>query len=383
MVSAETVKKVGRTFRWIPTYAWQRLVRRPTRVRPVHLIIALADHFEPVFVPETAGRRASLMAQVRRVERWGRAYPSALGPWRDSDGQPFRHTYFYPAEDYDKAVIDRLADHCHAGWGEIEIHLHHGVGTPDTGENTRRTLVQFRDILAEHGCLSCWEGKGPPRYAFVHGNWALANSMGGQFCGVDEEMQILAETGCYADFTLPSAPDPTQVGKINAMYECTRPLTRRAPHRRGRNLACGVPPSVFPIIVQGPLMVDYHRRINGRRVPCIENSALTSARPPSLERLQLWRQAAITVQGRPEWIFIKLHCHGMDPRDSEALLGRPMQDFLQLLTEGAQATADYRVHFVTGREMVNIVLAACDGKNGNPGEYRDYRLRLITARRSD
>ena len=38
-------------------------------------------------------------------------------------------------------------------------------------------------------------------YAFVHGNFALANSAGGRYCGVDEEMQILAETGCYADMT--------------------------------------------------------------------------------------------------------------------------------------------------------------------------------------
>jgi hypothetical protein len=31
---------------------------------------------------------------------------------------------------------------------------------------------------------------------------------------------------------------------------------------------------------------------------------------------------------------------------------------------------------VTAREMVNIIWAACDGKDGNPGEYRDYRLKL-------
>jgi len=30
--------------------------------------------------------------------------------------------------------------------------------------------------------------------------------------------------------------------------------------------------------------------------------------------------------------------------------------------------------------MVNIVLAACDGREGSPGDYRDYRLRLITPR---
>jgi hypothetical protein len=33
------------------------------------------------------------------------------------------------------------------------------------------------------------------------------------------------------------------------------------------------------------------------------------------------------------------------------------------------------LHFVTAREMTNILLAACDGRDGNPGSYRDYRLK--------
>jgi hypothetical protein len=35
---------------------------------------------------------------------------------------------------------------------------------------------------------------------------------------------------------------------------------------------------------------------------------------------------------------------------------------------------------VTAREMVNIALAACDGHDGNPADYRDYRLRLVSPR---
>jgi hypothetical protein len=34
------------------------------------------------------------------------------------------------------------------------------------------------------------------------------------------------------------------------------------------------------------------------------------------------------------------------------------------------------IHFVTARQMVNIIWAACDGRDGSPGEYRDYRLKL-------
>src|SRR4029450_7195951 len=110
--------------------------------------------------------------------------------------------------------------------GEVEVHLHHGVERPDTPDSLRRSLTEFRDILAQrHNCPSRLNGSGFPMYAFVHGNLALANSAGGQFCGVDSEMQILADTGCYADFTLPSAPGRTQVPRINAVSQCGYPLT--------------------------------------------------------------------------------------------------------------------------------------------------------------
>jgi hypothetical protein len=370
-----------RALRWLPAYGWQRLARRHTGMRPAHLIIAVADHYEPSIVPGAPGVRASADEQERRVARWCRAYPAAIGAWRDADGRPLRHTYFFPAEEYDKRLIDRLAVHCQDGWGEIEIHLHHGVTAPDTSESTRRALVEFRDTLVAHGCLSRWDGAGAPRYAFVHGNWALANSAGGRYCGVDDEMRILAETGCYADLTLPSAPDRAQTAKINALYECARPLDRRAPHRRGRDLRVGRPPATWPIIVQGPLGLNFeHGRPRTWRLPRLENGALTTAYPPTLRRLALWRRAAIVVEGRPDWIFIKLHCHGMDPRDEAAMLGTPMRRFLGELVEDA-ARGQHPVHFVTAREMVNIALAACDGRGGAPADYLDYRLRPITPSR--
>ena len=370
--------KALRCLRWMPTFWWQRLARRPQSASPLRLILAVADHFEPSFIPDApAGSYASRDEQGRRLDEWTRVYPEIAGPYRDTDGYPLRHTYFFPAEQYDQSLVERLAQHCKAGWGEIEIHLHHGVSSPDTPGNTRKALVEFRDSLAAHGCLSTWEGEGQPRYAFVHGNWALANSSGGRFCGVDEEMRILAETGCYADFTLPSAPDPAQTAKINSVYECGLPLDRRAPHRRGRDLQRGRSPKTYPLIVQGPLAMEASARRGLWPAPRIENGELTATCPPTMDRLRLWRRAAISVQGRPDWVFIKLHCHGMDPRDTHALLGTPMREFLRALCENAQRNG-HSIHFATGREMINILLAACDGHEGSPGSFRDYRLRLMT-----
>jgi hypothetical protein len=372
-----TIEKVLGTLMWLPSYGWQRLVRSAHRDGPVHLLIAVADHFEPSHLPGFHPPFAPIEEQERRLEQWCREYPRVADNWRDADGFPFRHTYFYPAEQYHPALLERLAAHCHAGWGEVEIHLHHGVETPDTAENTRRTIEEFRDRLVAHGCLCRWDGSGPSRYAFAHGNWALANSSNNRFCGVDEEMQILADTGCYADFTLPSAPDPSQISKINSLYECSLPLNRRAPHRRGKPLRRGTAPSIFPLIMQGPLGLNFTGRLAGVLVPKIENGALMASLPPSIDRLRLWRKAAITVVGQPSWIFIKLHCHGMDPRDTPMMLGEQRRTFLKQLAETASSDSRLRLHFVTAREMVNIALAACDGREGEPGQYRDYRLRLI------
>ena len=76
----------------------------------------MANHFEPSIEPEAPETFADRYAQERRLKRWCRQYPAAVESWPD-DGQPFRHTYFYPAEQYDAALIDRLEKHCRAGKG--------------------------------------------------------------------------------------------------------------------------------------------------------------------------------------------------------------------------------------------------------------------------
>jgi len=345
---------------------------------PVHLVIAMADHFEPAIDEKRGGEnRVSRSEQERRLEWWIGEYPKVADRWRDHDGRPLVHSYFYPAEQYDEGLLQMLADHCHAGWGEVEVHLHHGIFTPDTPENTRRGLTEFRDLLASrHRCLAMEEGSAQARYAFVHGNFALANSAGGASCGVDSEMKILAETGCYADFTLPTGHfHAAQTRKMNSLYECGLPLEQAAPHRTGRDLTAGRAPHKLPLIVQGPLLMDWKRSIRRAR-PVIETGAIAGRSPMTLERLDLWKRARIHVQGRSDWLFIKLHCHSMDPTQKDAVVGGAFRQFLEELVTGASDRQE-TVHFVTVREMTNIILAACDGRAGNPGEYRDYRFKRI------
>jgi hypothetical protein len=108
----------------------------------------------------------------------------------------------------------------------------------------------------------------------------------------------------------------------------------------------------------------------------LETGAITRSNPPSLHRLSLWKQACVRVEGRPDWIFIKLHCHSMDPNQKDAVIGACFRKFLEGLVGGA-AERKETLHFVTAREMTNILLAACEGREGNPGQYRDYRFKRV------
>jgi hypothetical protein len=377
--SPGTFTKLAWSLPWLlryPLWRANELVQRMTDgSAPQHLIFVIANHFEPGWSAD--GTILDLPTQQRRLEDWcaqARAIGEAV---RDHDGTSFRHTNFYPAEQYHRPILERMAELQAEGLGEVEIHLHHGVDQPDTAENTRRTLVEFRDALAEeHKCLSRMEEDESPRYAFVHGNWALANSARGRCCGVDSEMQILAETGCYADLTLPSAPDISQVARINAIYQCGHPLTEPKPHRSGPGARVGDKVKL-PLIFTGPLAFDWERRFHGLPVPRIDNGALTTIYPPTLARLNRWRGTRIGILGRPDWVFIKLYCHGFFDEDQPAMIGDVMQRFLLEALELSERTGQFKLHFASAREMFNIAMAGIDEREGDPRLYRDYRLRQI------
>src|SRR6478609_8558857 len=190
--------------RWLPAYFRDRERYQPPKSdEEIHVILCIADHYEP------KAAKASPEVARNRVATWVEQYPKQFGGFKDSDGRTPRHSFFYPIEEYEKEYLDALAGLCRAGFGEVELHLHHNNDTP---ENLREQLLKFKDTFAnEHGLLSCHRQSGAVMYAFIHGNWALCNSRpDGTWCGINNEIPILLETGCYADLTFPSAPSPTQ-----------------------------------------------------------------------------------------------------------------------------------------------------------------------------
>lgn len=363
---------------WLARYPFVRAKTALQRESsgPKHLIFTIADHFEPSW--SANGGLLSIDEQRRKLDDYYKLARRTGEALRDTDGTKFRHTNFYPAEQYDRNILETMAAMQAEGLGEVEIHLHHGVDAPDTAENTRRSLTEFRDLLAdEHKCLSRVDADGEPKYAFVHGNLALANSADGRFCGVDEEMQILSETGCYADLTMPSAPDITQVPMINRIYECGGDFREKIPHRKGRSVRTDGSSPQLPLIMTGPLVFNWTRRIRGIPVPRLDDGALVESQPMDIARLKRWISADITVKGRPEWVFIKLYCHGFFAFDQSASIGERAVRFFTEAIEYGEKEGGYKVHFASAREAFNMVSAAIEGREGSPGDFRDFRLRSI------
>jgi hypothetical protein len=236
--------------------------------------------------------------------------------------------------------------------------LHHDN---DTADQLWETLEGFKRRLYDtHGLLGKNEA-GDITYGFVHGNWALNNSRpDGRWCGVNDEITVLLKSGCYADFTMPGAPDCAQTRTINSIYYATANAARPKAHDVGVRAGVGRTPSEDELLlIQGPLLLDWRRRKHGL-LPRLENGDLHGGFPPTMDRLRLWLRAGVQVSGRPDWSFVKLHTHGAIERNAEMLLGERMRSFHQGLSEYA-AHQDLRYHYVTAREMAALVHQAESG----------------------
>ena len=349
---------------WLGSYL--RRPRRAVQAHPVHVMFCFVDHFEPMW------GRADEATQRARVERWCRDYRALAGRHRDADGRAPQHSFFSPAEEYRAEYLDALAQLCADGYGEIEVHLHHDNDTPD---NFRETIQRFNRVLHErHGALPRDPVSGELRFGFIHGNWSLDNSRpDGRWCGINNELRLLGELGCYADFTLPSAPSDTQTRTINAIYYATDDPQQPKSHDVGEAVRVGGKPVGDLMIVQGPLGLNWRERKFGV-MPSVENADVRRACPPTPARVDGWVDAGIHVQGRPEWVFVKVHTHGTQERDMDTLLGAEMDAMHTYLERVYNDGERHVLHYVTAREVYNIIKAAEAGCSGNPDAWRDYAL---------
>ena len=349
---------------WIGSYLRRKLPQ--VTDRPVHVMFCFVDHFEPMW------HGADLVTQRARVDRWCRDYRALASKHRDADGRPPQHGFFYPEEEYAEEHLDKIASLCADGYGEIEIHLHHDN---DTEANFKQSITRFCTTLHEkHGALSRDPHTGKLAFGFIHGNWCLDNSRGdGRWCGINNELSLLRELGCYADFTLPSAPSDTQTRTINSIYYATDDPARPKSHNDGTAVRVGGSASGDLMIMQGPLGLNWRERRMGL-VPRIENADVRRGCPPTPSRVDAWVRTGVHVEGRPEWVFVKVHTHGTQETDMDTLLGAAADTMHSYLESAYNDGKRHVLHYVTSREVYNIVKAAEAGCEGNPNDYRDYIL---------
>jgi hypothetical protein len=348
--------------KWLPGYL-RSVMRRPRKSDGTrHLLLCIADHFEPF----QGG--ADLDFARAQVVRWQEGLPKAQQGFIDSGGFGPRHTFFYPQEDYQPEILDRIAELCHAGHGETEVHLHHHN---DTAAGFREKLVEFRDVLHRQHSLLGLDASGRPRYAFIHGNWALCNSRpDGAHCGVNAELGILADTGCYVDMTFPSAPSSTQPRTVNAIYYAKDRAFGPGGGDCGTLSAVGGTNGPGLLMIQGPLALNWGWRKYGV-LPRLENADITATNPVTPVRSRLWARQGIHVKGHPEWVFVKVHTHGCDPRNRDALLDQGLADMYRVMEQEFVEKKGWCFHYVSAREMTNIVHAAERGERGDPTPWRD------------
>jgi hypothetical protein len=329
---------------WLPGYLKQRL-GAARRKAPKRVWLHIADHFEPLWM------KADEITAVERVARWADEWPHIASKFVDSTGRPPQYTFFYPQEEYRPHLIEPLESLVQSGIADVEVHLHHdGEGEKDFVDR-----IQFftKTLVSRHGMLRKIDGR--IVFAFIHGNWALDNSRpDGRHCGLNNEITLLRDLGCYADYTMPSIPSPTQARLINTIYWATDDPEKPKSYDTGVPVTVGSKAQGDLLMIPGPLGIRWTERL----IPRMENGELACYDPPTAYRVQRWLDLAPQIG---DDIFIKLHTHGAQERNSALLLHGGLEQLFHLVTQECSRRG-YALHFATAWDMRQAVERARTGR---------------------
>jgi hypothetical protein len=337
---------------WVPSYLRSSNPDPPVPDDQKHLIFVMVDHYEH-------GGPKKLVQGAKANEAWLRAFRPIADRHRDSYGNKFRYTWFYPYDHRNERILVSLCRMAYDGYGEVELHWHHPLADSTTFPQMLKEAIAW---FQRHGALISSGPKPETHFAFIHGNWCLDNSDPGRTCGVNRELDILFRHGCYADFTFSTIGTVAQPRKINSIYYATDTDEPKS-YDDGVDVEVGKPVNDRLMIFEGPIAVDWSSA--GFEYGAVGDGL------PSPRRIDQWIGANVHVKGRPEWVFVKVYTHGAQV--GKAIMGNHLDPMLRLLKETCDGRG-MRLHYMTAREAYNVVKAAEDRKTGNPEDYRDYRI---------
>jgi hypothetical protein len=309
--------------------------------------LLLADHYEPQF------QRPTLEVARGRVASWFREWPGIAGRHRDSGGRAPKYTFFYPQEEYRPELLDPLARLTSDGIGDVEVHIHHdGEGEKDFLDR----MHGFIEALStRHGLLRRHNGQ--TIFAFIHGNWALDNSRpDGRCCGLNNEITLLRDMGCYADYTMPSGSSPTQSRVLNTIMWVTDDPAKPRSFDTGVPVRPGHPGKGDLLMIPGPMGWRWRERL----LPRLESGELAHQDLVTEYRASRWLDLAPRIGSD---IFVKLHAHGCNDLNLKALLGPEGLDKLFTSVDSICRRRGYKWYSTTAWEMRRAVDAAARGEN--------------------
>lgn len=353
---------------WLPYFLWQKFLpqEKAAASKPTHIFLCIADHFEPGHANIPAAM------QEQRIKSWLKGYPRMALRHRDADGYLPQHTWFYPPH-HPLRFLNELVALCKQGCGEIEMHLHHNRMQPfPEGPHTLESKI--RKCLQDYGQYGIFRlPDGSSKFAFVHGDWSLDNSRGKKFCGVNNEIEILKTCGCYADFTFPCALE-AQPAMVNKIYYAKDNPNKPKSYNWGKEVRAGIQAEADIMMVTGIIGIRWFSS-SSKFKPSLEISNLDSGDKPFPRRIDYWVRNAISIKGKPEWKFIKLHTHGAPEPAWDCLFGEAADSMFHYIESQYNDGKKYALHYVTARQMYNIIKAAEAGKDGNPDNYRNYLIK--------
>ena len=332
---------------WLAPYLRDRL-RKSIRPRtPKRAWVAITDHYEPL------GMGASKETALGRVAQWRNKWPRIAGDAPlDAAGQRPQYSFFYPQEEYQRDLLDGIAEIVRLGIGDVEVHLHHDNELRDSF--IQKITDYSRRLTCDHGLLHQQDGR--TVFGFIHGNWALDNSRpDGKWCGLNGEIALLRDLGCYADFTMPSIPSATQGRVINQIYWCMN-NSDNSPKSfdRGIEATVGGGRRGDLLMITGPTGLRFGERL----MPRVETGEIAGYDLPTPSRVRRWFYLAPTIG---EDIFLKLYTHGAQERNFEPLLNGGLSRLFGWLAEEA-ARRNIEIHWATAWQMYQAADALIHGR---------------------